>query len=164
MCNACAYTRALVEILWHFLQILFPFSKKTKKKRTTNKKLYYYFTSALSNYLCDKIVHEGFANHVHQGSTGGFLARNDSERKKTKKLRDSNISWIDDWWLMRELLPYVRKANERAGWNFKLTCAEPAQFTIYDKEQFYFATYDPETLEIIIKTQKKVIEYMKEET
>ncbi len=37
MCNACAYTRALVEILWHFLQILFPFSKKkTKKKRTTN--------------------------------------------------------------------------------------------------------------------------------
>ena len=39
---------------------------------------------------------------------------------------------------MRELLPYVRKANERAGWNFKLTCAEPAQFTIYDKEQFYW--------------------------
>ena len=32
MCNACAYTRALVEILWHFLQILFPFSKKKTKK------------------------------------------------------------------------------------------------------------------------------------
>lgn len=102
------------------------------------KKLYWYFQSALSNYLCDKIVHEGFANNVHEGSTGGFAPRNDSERKKTKKLRNSNISWIDDWWLMRELLPYVRKANERAGWNFKLTCAEPAQFTIYDKEQFYW--------------------------
>ena len=102
------------------------------------KKLYWYFQSALSNYLCDKIVHEGFANNVHEGSTGGIVPRNDSERKKTKELRNSNISWIDDWWLMRELLPYVRKANERAGWNFKLTCAEPAQFTIYDKEQFYW--------------------------
>ena len=49
---------------------------------------------------------------MHEGSTGGVVPRNDSERKKTKELRNSNISWIDDWWLTRELLPYVRKANE----------------------------------------------------
>ena len=52
------------------------------------KKLYYYFTSALSNYLCDKIVHEGFANNVHSGGTGGFIPRNDSEKKQKKKLRN----------------------------------------------------------------------------
>ena len=102
------------------------------------KKLYYYFTSALSNYLCDKIVHEGFANHVHKGSTGGVIPRNDSERKRTKELRDSNISWIDDWWLKKEILPYVQRANEKAGWNFKLTTSESAQFTIYDNKQHYW--------------------------
>ena len=31
-----------------------------------------------------------------------------------------------------------------------------------DKEEFYFDSYDPEALANIIKTQKKVIEYMKE--
>ncbi len=102
------------------------------------KKLYYYFTSALSNYLCDKIVHEGFANQIQEGNTGRFVARNDAERKEKKELRDSNISWIDDWWLKKEILPYVQRANEKAGWNFKLTTSESAQFTIYDNKQHYW--------------------------
>jgi PKHD-type hydroxylase len=102
------------------------------------KKLYYYFQSALSNYLCDKIIHEGFANNVHSGGTGGFIPRNDSEKKEKKELRDSNISWIGDWWLKKEILPYVERANKKAGWNFNLVDSEPCQFTIYDNKQHYW--------------------------
>ena len=81
---------------------------------------------------------EGFANQIQEGNTGRFVARNDAERKEKKELRDSNISWIDDWWLKKEILPYVQRANEKAGWNFKLTTSESAQFTIYDNKQHYW--------------------------
>jgi len=102
------------------------------------KKLFYYFDSALSPFLCDKIIEEGYSNNPDialTGSTG--YTRSKKEIEQTKEIRNSNISWIDDWWVKKELEPYVKKANEMAGWNFNFTKSEASQFTIYEPGEYY---------------------------
>tara|TARA_B100000780_G_scaffold121716_1_gene85353 strand:+ start:209 stop:817 length:609 start_codon:yes stop_codon:yes gene_type:complete len=102
------------------------------------KKLFYYFDSALSPFLCDKIIEEGYSNNPNialTGSTG--YTRSKKEIEQTKEIRNSNISWIGDWWVKKELEPYVKKANEMAGWNFNFTKSEASQFTIYEPGEYY---------------------------
>ena len=102
------------------------------------KKLFYYFDSALSPFLCDKIIKEGYSNNPNFALTGGSgYARSKKEIEKTKEIRNSNISWINDWWVKKELEPYVKRANEMAGWNFNFTKSEASQFTIYEPGEYY---------------------------
>ena len=102
------------------------------------KKLFYYFDSAFSPFLCDKIIEEGYSNNPNIALIGsGDYNRRKKEIEQTKKIRNSNISWIDDWWVKRELEPYVKRANEMAGWNFNFTKSEASQFTIYEPGEYY---------------------------
>ena len=102
------------------------------------KKLFYYFDSALSPFLCDKIIEEGYSNNPNialTGSTG--YTRSKKEIEQTKEIRNSNISWIGDVWLKILLEPYIQRANHMAGWNFDLVDSEDCQFTIYNQGQYY---------------------------
>jgi len=102
------------------------------------KKLFYYFDSAFSPFLCDKIIKEGYSNNPDFALTGkAGYTRSKKEIEKTKEIRNSNISWIDDWWVKKELEPYVKRANEMAGWNFNFTKSEASQFTIYEPGEYY---------------------------
>ena len=102
------------------------------------KKLFYYFDSAFSPFLCDKIIEEGYSNNPDFALTGkAGYTRSKKEIEKTKEIRNSNISWIDDWWVKKELEPYVKRANEMAGWNFNFTKSEASQFTIYEPGEYY---------------------------
>ena len=102
------------------------------------KKLFYYFDSALSPFLCDKIIEEGYSNNPNIALTGDVhYTHSKKEIEKIKKIRNSNISWIDDWWVKKELEPYVKRANEMAGWNFNFTKSEASQFTIYEPGEYY---------------------------
>ena len=102
------------------------------------KKLFYYFDSAFSPFLCDKIIEEGYSNNPDFALTGrtGYT-RSKKEIEKTKEIRNSNVSWINDWWVKKELEPYVKRANEMAGWNFNFTKSEASQFTIYEPGEYY---------------------------
>ena len=33
------------------------------------------------------------------------------------KKRNSNVVWMTDRWIYKEIQPYVHQANENAGWN-----------------------------------------------
>ena len=101
-------------------------------------RLYYYFERALSPFLCDEIIAQGFVNNPDMAFVGGTgNPRNKKELKNLLKKRNSNISWINDWWVKKEIKPYVDRANKMAGWNFDITTSEAFQFTKYNKEQFY---------------------------
>ena len=54
-----------------------------------------------------------------------------------QKKRDSNIVWMNDRWIYKEIQPYVHQANKNAGWNFDWDFSESCQFTIYKKGQYY---------------------------
>ena len=71
--------------------------------------------------------------------TGGMGDKklNQKQIKDLKKKRDSNIVWMNDRWIYKEIQPYIHQANANAGWNFQWDFSESCQFTKYEKGQFY---------------------------
>ena len=108
---------------------------------------YYYFQSAIPPRICDLIVQYGKSEkqREQQAITGGYGRDRDLEKNPLtndeindiKKKRDSNIVWMGEHWIFKEILPYVNLANKNAGWNFDWDYSEDCQFTKYTKGQFY---------------------------
>ena len=106
---------------------------------------YWYFTNALTPRFCDHLLQYGKLHQEQIAVTGGIENKRDvnknpltkKELKNLQKKRNSNVSWLDDKWIYKEIIPYVNEANQRAGWNFKWDSSEPCQFTKYSKGQYY---------------------------
>ena len=54
-----------------------------------------------------------------------------------KRKRNSNVTWLNDQWIYKEIHPYIHKANTSAGWNFEWDRSEYCQFTKYKHNQYY---------------------------
>jgi PKHD-type hydroxylase len=100
---------------------------------------YWYFQSAIPERICDEIVKYGKSLSDQMALTGGFGGKklNKKQIKDLKKKRDSNIVWLQDRWIYKEIQPYVMQANQNAGWNFQWDWSESCQFTKYEKGQYY---------------------------
>ena len=100
---------------------------------------YWYFQSAIPERICDDIVRYGKSLQDQIALTGGFENKklNQKQVKDLKKKRDSNIVWMNDLWIYKEIQPYVHQANASAGWNFHWDYSESCQFTKYNKGQYY---------------------------
>ena len=108
---------------------------------------YWYFKSVVPPRICDMIVQYGKSEkkHEEQAITGSVGRDRDvknqpltpKEIKDLKKKRDSNIVWMNDQWIYKEIQPYIRIANHNAGWKFKWDYSESCQFTKYKKGQYY---------------------------
>ena len=110
------------------------------------KNSYFYFEKALTPKFCDEVIQHGSNNF--QTALTGSITKNikrdltkhpltQKELKELRKKRDSNISWLNDPWIFKEVIPYVKQANELAGWNFEWSISEHCQFTKYDSAQYY---------------------------
>jgi PKHD-type hydroxylase len=111
---------------------------------------YYYFKEILSKKFCNDVISFAEERQKLIGFTGN-LAQNRNmdkepltkkELKILKKHRDSNVVWLKDYWIYKEILPWVEEANRRAGWNFQIETCEDCQFTTYKKNQFYDWHFD----------------------
>ena len=71
------------------------------------------------------------------GGIGDGKKLNQKQIKDLKKKRDSNIVWMNDRWIYKEIQPYIHSANVNAGWNFQWDYSESCQFTKYKKGQYY---------------------------
>jgi PKHD-type hydroxylase len=100
---------------------------------------YWYFQSAVPARICDEIVRYGKQLQEQMAVTGGYGGKplNQDQVKDLKKKRDSNIVWMTDQWIYKEIQPYVHQANANAGWNFQWDFSEACQFTKYNKGQYY---------------------------
>jgi PKHD-type hydroxylase len=105
---------------------------------------YYYFSGVLTPRFCDDLVKYGKQHKEQMALTGGIRKEDlqkkplsKKELKDLKKKRDSEIVWLSDQWIYREILPYVREANNLAGWNFEWDWSEACQFTKYSPGQYY---------------------------
>ena len=97
---------------------------------------YWYFKSAIPERICDEIVKYGKSLSDQMAVTGG-LGNKKLNKKEIKQKRDSNVVWMNDRWIYKEIQPYVHQANANAGWNFQWDWSESCQFTKYNKGQFY---------------------------
>ena len=101
---------------------------------------FWYFKSAVPSHICDEIVRYGLQIKEETARTGGYGVPNklnQQQVKDLKKKRDSNIVWIGENWIYKEIQPFIRQANTQAGWNYEWHHSEPCQFTKYNKGQHY---------------------------
>ena len=61
----------------------------------------------------------------------------DADIEKSRYIRDSEITWMNDQWLYELVYPFLREANQEAGWKYQFGDSESFQFTKYGKGQFY---------------------------
>ena len=109
---------------------------------------YYQFPSVLTPKFVDDILEYGKQHTPEMAVTGG--ANKDDERnvdkkgnlkksvvKNIQKKRKSDIVWMNDTWIYKEIHPYIHEANQKAGWNFDWDWSESCQFTKYGVGQYY---------------------------
>jgi PKHD-type hydroxylase len=100
---------------------------------------YWYFKSAIPPKICDDIIKHGLSKSETMATIGGYgnkkLSKEESQDLKLK--RNSDIVWLSDPWVYRELHPYINEANKKAGWNFDWDYSEQIQFTKYKLNQYY---------------------------
>ena len=100
---------------------------------------YWYFTSVIPPKLCDDIIKYGLSKKESIALTGGYGEKELSKKeiKDLKNHRDSDVVWLDDPWIYKEIHPYITLANKNAGWNYNWDRSEPCQFTKYKLNQYY---------------------------
>jgi PKHD-type hydroxylase len=105
---------------------------------------YYYFQNALTPKFCDELIKYGISQQEELALTGGQTNKvkegkdlSEEDLKDLKKKRDSNIVWLNDKWIYKEIQPFIHQANKLAGWNFDWNFSESCQFTKYKLNQFY---------------------------
>jgi|TARA_Y100000114_G_scaffold58368_1_gene53361 PKHD-type hydroxylase len=100
---------------------------------------YWYFKSAVPEKICDDIIKYALTKKETMAKTGTYgdkkLTENEIRDLKTK--RNSDLVWLSDLWIYKELHPYIHKANKDAGWNFEWIRSEACQFTKYKLNQYY---------------------------
>ena len=98
------------------------------------------FKSALTPKFCDEVIKYALAQKETMALTG--VQRRDrnlnkEEVRNLKYKRNSDLVWLNDPWIYREIHPYVQQANKNAGWNFNWDWSESCQFTKYKLNQYY---------------------------
>lgn len=100
---------------------------------------YWWFKSVIPERICNDILRYGQEQTKEIALTGNKQKQDLSEKEllNIQKKRKSDVVWMSDRWIYREIQPYIHQANEYAGWNFEWDWSEPCQFTEYKKGQFY---------------------------
>jgi len=100
---------------------------------------YWYFTAAIPPKLCDDIIKYGLSQSEIMARTGNYGNKKLSkdEIKNLKRKRNSDLVWLNENWIYKELHPYIHQANRLAGWNFQWDTSEAIQFTKYKLNQYY---------------------------
>ena len=100
---------------------------------------YWYFKSAVPPRICDDIIKYGLSKAETMAITGGYEDKKltKDQVRDIKKKRNSDLVWLNDTWIYKEIHPFVHEANKNAGWNFQWERSESCQFTKYKLNQYY---------------------------
>ena len=106
---------------------------------------YWFFSGVLTPRFCDEVIKYALSKEEVMARTGGYGDKklNKDEVKNLYKKRRSDLVWLNDRWIYKELHPYVHLANKNAGWNFEWSRSESCQFTKYKLGQYYDWHTDP---------------------
>jgi len=100
----------------------------------------WYYSAAIPKKTCENIIKYGKSLHLNKALTGGITNPKKikpKELKNMKRKRNSSVAWLDDQWLYELITPYLKNANQSAGWNFQWDWMESCQFTKYKPKQYY---------------------------
>ena len=100
---------------------------------------YWSFPSVLTPKFCDDVIAYANSKKEVMARTGGYDKKQleKEDVKNIQRKRKSDLVWLNDLWIYKELHPYVHEANKNAGWNFQWDRSESCQFTKYKLNQYY---------------------------
>ena len=100
---------------------------------------YWAFKSALTPRFCDEVIKYALSKEETMARTGGFGDKELTQEQvlNMQRKRKSDLVWLNDTWIYKEIHPYVHRANKNAGWNFDWLRSESCQFTKYKHNQYY---------------------------
>lgn len=111
------------------------------------KNYYWFFQKVLPKKFCDDVVkyaedkfksNYGLISEVmKKDKETNFNDLTNKEKETLFKTRKSKIAWLKEPWINNEIIKWVNTANINSGWNFEITDVEQAQFTTYEKGDFY---------------------------
>ena len=106
---------------------------------------YWYFSGVLTPKFCDDVIKYALSKEEVMARTGAYKNKKLKKQEvlNLKKKRNSDLVWLNDKWIYREIHPYVHLANKNAGWNFEWDRSESCQFTKYKHNQYYDWHTDP---------------------
>ena len=79
------------------------------------KEHYIVFQKAFTKKFCEDVINYGNMQRQHTALIGGQTSAdklNKKDRNNLQKTRDSNIAWLDDRWIYKEILPFIEEANK----------------------------------------------------
>ena len=127
---------------------------------------YWHFPGALTPKFCDDVIAYANSQEEVMARTGGYGDKklDKDQVKNMQRKRKSDLVWLNDTWIYKELHPYVHEANRNAGWNFEWDRSESCQFTKYKHNQYYDwhcdswdKPYERKNLEIVTGKHMDVI-------
>ena len=121
---------------------------------------YWYFSGVLTPRFCDEVIKYANAQKEQMAVTGGYGDRklNKQEVLDLKRKRNSDLVWLNDTWIYKELHPYVHEANRNAGWNYEVSMYESLQFTCYEQDGHYGWHIDGGSDHLSVYTEEQVKE------
>ena len=78
---------------------------------------YWYFQSALPKWFCNDLIEFGNQQREEKGITGQnnrLDNLNEEQLKNQLQIRNSNVAWVRDPWILNMIKPFVEKANKNA--------------------------------------------------
>jgi PKHD-type hydroxylase len=105
---------------------------------------YWYFQSAIPHRIVDQIMKFGLSQQEQIATTGDVRDKvlkneklTDEDIKNVQKTRNSNVVWLSEDWIYKEIHPFLVSANKNADWNYEWDFSEACQFTKYGVDQHY---------------------------
>ena len=100
---------------------------------------FWYFSGVLTPKFCDEVIKYALSKEEVMARTGGYGDKklNKEQVKNIQRKRKSDLVWLSDTWIYKEIHPYVHQANVNAGWNFQWDHSEAIQFTKYEVGEHY---------------------------
>ena len=100
---------------------------------------YWAFESALTPRFCDEVIKYALGKKETIAKTRKYKNKKLTKQDifDLKRKRNSDLVWLHDTWIYKELHPFVHQANKNAGWNFEWDRSEACQFTKYKLNQYY---------------------------
>ncbi len=97
----------------------------------SNKNSWWEFERFLSKKFCNEVIEYGNQQKHLSGAVGKTKGNVDL------RIRNSHIAWLNDPWIYKEIIPFIRLANQNAQWNYSFHGQENMQFTKYSDNQYY---------------------------
>ena len=92
---------------------------------------YFAYPRGITKKICNEIIEFGESKRLNEGEIGDNI--------KVTKIRNSQQCWLDNFWIYKEIRPFVWASNKQAKWDFDYDTIELFQFTKYEgnKKQHY---------------------------